>query len=184
MALCARSAGCHPICITDLEDNRLAQARSMGFEQTLKIDLGWDRFETARQVRQVMGEGCAPSLAFECTGAESSINSAIYVSTRANQADEEALEDGGTLLQVGCGKPDIAVPLMSMGFREVNIVTSFRYRLSWPVVIRLVNAGIFGDVTGLITHTFPIEQTIEAFETCADRSKLAIKVQVSQYCRS
>lgn len=183
MALCARSAGCHPICITDLEDNRLAQARSMGFQQTLKIDLGWDRFETARQVRRVMGEGCAPSLAFECTGAESSINSAIYVSFRSNQADEEALEDGGTLLQVGCGKPDIAVPLMSMGFREVNIVTSFRYRLSWPVVIRLVNAGIFGDVTGLITHTFPIEQTIEAFETCADRSKLAIKVQVSQTYR-
>lgn len=67
---------------------------------------------------------------------------------------------------------------MSMGFREINIITSFRYRLSWPVVIRLVNAGVFGDVTQLITHTLPVEKTIEAFETCADRTKLAIKVQV------
>ena len=67
---------------------------------------------------------------------------------------------------------------MSMGFREVNIVTSFRYTLSWPVVIRLVAAGSFGDVTQLITHTYPVEQTIEAFETCAERSKLAIKVQI------
>ncbi|RSH93885.1 L-arabinitol 4-dehydrogenase [Saitozyma podzolica] len=167
MALCARAAGASPICITDLEENRLAQARSMGFEQTLKIDLAWDRLETAKRVREVMGTGCVPSLAFECTGAESSINSACY-----------ALEDGGTLLQVGCGKPDITVPLMSLGFREVNIITSFRYRLSWPVVIRLVAAGVFGDVTPLITHTFPIEKTIDAFETCADRSKLAIKVQI------
>lgn len=93
----------------------------------------------------------------------------------------QALEDGGTLLQVGCGKPDITIPLMSMGFREVNIVTSFRYRLSWPVVIRLVNAGVFGDVKQMITHVYPVEKTIEAFETCADRSKLAIKVQVSSH---
>lgn len=67
-----------------------------------------------------------------------------------------------------------------MGFREVNIVTSFRYRLSWPVVIRLVADGVFGDVSRMITHTLPMERTIEAFETCADRSKLAIKVQVSR----
>lgn len=80
MALCARAAGASPICITDLEENRLAQARSMGFTQTLKIDLAWDRLETAKRVREVMGPGCVPSLAFECTGAESSINSACYVS--------------------------------------------------------------------------------------------------------
>lgn len=67
---------------------------------------------------------------------------------------------------------------MSMGFREINIVTSFRYRLSWPVVIRLVAAGVFGDVTRLITHTYPLENIIDAFETCADRSSHAIKVQI------
>ncbi|ORY29953.1 putative xylitol dehydrogenase [Naematelia encephala] len=167
MALCARAAGAHPICITDLEENRLQQAREMGFEMTVKIDLAWDRHQTAKRVRDTMGPGCVPQLAFECTGAGSSINAACY-----------ALEDGGTLLQVGCGAPEISIPLMAMGFREVNIITSFRYTQSWPVVIRLTDAGIFGDVTKLITHTFPIEQTVDAFETCADRSKLAIKVQV------
>lgn len=67
---------------------------------------------------------------------------------------------------------------MSMGFREINIITSFRYTQSWPVVLRLVADGVFGDVTKLITHKFPIEKTLEAFETCADRSQLAIKVQI------
>jgi len=61
---------------------------------------------------------------------------------------------------------------------KVNIITSFRYRLSWPVLIRLVAAGKFGDLNPMITHTFPIEETVKALETCADRSCLAIKVQV------
>ncbi len=71
-----------------------------------------------------------------------------------------------------------------MGFREVNIVTSFRYKQSWPVVIRLVDGGVFGDVTQLITHSLPLEKTIEAFEICADRSTNAIKVQVGGRCYS
>lgn len=86
MAMCARAAGCHPICITDLEENRLQQAREMGFEQTIKVDLKWDRLEAARQIRQVMGPGCVPSLAFECTGAETSINSALYVSGQTDDS--------------------------------------------------------------------------------------------------
>lgn len=90
----------------------------------------------------------------------------------------QALEDGGTLLQVGCGKPEVEIPLMSMGFREVNIVTSFRYTQAWPKVIRLAQAGVYGDVTKLITHEYPLEQMIDAFETCVDRTKLAIKVQI------
>lgn len=81
MALCARAAGANPVVITDLEENRLQQARDMGFERTLKIDLGWDRLKTAENIRKVMGLGCLPQIVFECTGAASSINSACYVST-------------------------------------------------------------------------------------------------------
>ena len=80
MALCARAAGASPIVITDLEENRLQQARDMGFPKTLKIELGWDRLQTADNIRTVMGLGCLPQIVFECTGAASSINSACYVS--------------------------------------------------------------------------------------------------------
>jgi L-iditol 2-dehydrogenase len=79
MALCARAAGASPIVITDLEENRLQQAREMGFERTLKIELGWDRLTTAENIRRVMGLECLPQIVFECTGAASSINSACYV---------------------------------------------------------------------------------------------------------
>jgi L-iditol 2-dehydrogenase len=61
---------------------------------------------------------------------------------------------------------------------QVNIITSFRYTQSWPTVIRLTQEGVFGDVTKLITHILPIEKAVEAMEITADRSKLAIKVQI------
>ena len=79
VALVARASGAHPICITDLEENRLKQANALGFSNTLKIELGWDRLETADRVRAIMGDDCVPQIAFECTGADSSINAACYV---------------------------------------------------------------------------------------------------------
>jgi L-iditol 2-dehydrogenase len=68
--------------------------------------------------------------------------------------------------------------LMVAADDQVNIVTSFRYTQSWPTVIRLTQEGVFGDVTKLITHVLPIEKAVEAMEITADRSKLAIKVQI------
>ena len=178
-AICARAAGCHPIAITDLDENRLAQARELGFDRTVHVSMVWTREEVANRVRDVMGRGCAPSLGFECTGVESSLNSAFYVSPpRLISTDVQSLRPGGTIVQVGCGRAEVSVPLMKMVFVEADLKTSFRYRQSWPTVIRMAAAGLFGDCAKMITHTYPVEQTIDAFEACLDKSKMAIKVQV------
>ncbi|KAL0567662.1 hypothetical protein V5O48_014339 [Marasmius crinis-equi] len=169
-AICARASGAHPVVITDLEESRLEQAKGLGFDRTLKIELSWDRHETASRIRNLFkdeGVTIVPEVAFECTGAQSSIVSAIY-----------AIEDGGTLLQVGCGKPDVELPLMAMGFREVNIITSFRYKQTWPTVIRLLNDGVLPGAEKLITHSFPLEKTTDAFETCVTRESRSVKVQI------
>lgn len=78
-AICARAAGCHPVCVTDLDEARLAQARELGFDRTVRVEMQWDRTQTSKAIREVMGEGGFPTLGFECTGAESSLNSALYV---------------------------------------------------------------------------------------------------------
>lgn len=59
-----------------------------------------------------------------------------------------------------------------------SIVTSFRYKQTWPVVIRLLNDKVFGDATQLITHSFKLEETLEAFQTCVTASERSIKVQI------
>lgn len=62
--------------------------------------------------------------------------------------------------------------------RQINITTSFRYRLSWPTLIRLVASGRLGDVGQLITHTLPLEKAEEAMGIAADRNSGAVKVQI------
>lgn len=59
-----------------------------------------------------------------------------------------------------------------------SIVTSFRYKSTWPTVIRLLNDKVFGDATQLITHTFKLEESRQAFETCVTASERSIKVQI------
>ena len=93
MAICARATGAYPICITDLEENRLAQARAMGFKMTVRVELGWDRMETAKRIMEIMGEDCRPEIAFECTGSEQSINSACYVRGQLEQDMERLTYD-------------------------------------------------------------------------------------------
>ncbi|KAG7089883.1 hypothetical protein E1B28_011518 [Marasmius oreades] len=170
-AICARASGAHPIVITDLEESRLQQAKDIGFDRTLKVEMDWDKNETAKRIRDLFKSGdeviLVPEVAFECTGAQSSIVSASY-----------AIEAGGTLLQIGCGKPDVEIPLMAMNFREVNIITSFRYKQTWPTVIRLMHDGIFHGADKLITHSFPLEKTLEAFQTCITRESRSVKVQI------
>jgi L-iditol 2-dehydrogenase len=182
-AICARAAGCHPICITDLDESRLAQAQALGFDKTVAVEMSWTREQVADKVREVMGKGCAPSLGFECTGAESSLNAAFYVSFTPGvecrfRADMQSLRPGGTIVQVGCGRAEVSVPLMQMVFTEADLRTTFRYRQSWPTVILMAAAGMFGDCEKMITHTYPVEKSVDAFEACIDKSKMAIKVQV------
>ncbi|KAL1693195.1 chaperonin 10-like protein, partial [Schizophyllum commune] len=158
-ALCVRAAGASPLVISDLEESRLEQARRLGFN-ALEIELDWTRDEA-------MGERCAPEIVFECTGAQTSIQSAIY-----------AVEDGGTVVQVGCSRPNVEIPYAAMAFREVNIVTTLRYHSTWEKMVRLLSDRYFGDVDHLVTHTFPLERAEDAFKLWLYRSANAIKVQI------
>jgi hypothetical protein len=44
----------------------------------------------------------------------------------------------------------------------------YRYANTWPKAIRIVEAGVLCDVRTPVTHRFPIEEAVRAFETSAD----------------
>lgn len=52
-----------------------------------------------------------------------------------------------------------------------------RYRNTWPAGIRALSGGIL-NLDPLITHSFPLEQAVEAMELAHDISKGSIKVQI------
>ncbi|KAH9984464.1 chaperonin 10-like protein [Russula vinacea] len=175
--LCARAAGAYPIVITDLDAGRLAFAESLVSSSShlliaSTIERTRARAHTTRSAQETkealaarivdaMG-GCGrtePDVALECTGAETSIGAAI-----------EAVRFGGT--------SEIAFPFMRMSTREVDVRFLYRYANTWPRAIRLVEAGVLGDVRGGHASVSD-EEAVRAFETSADVKSGAIKVQIT-----
>ena len=178
--LCARAAGAYPLVITDLDAGRLAFAESLVSSSSSSLD-GPARVRTLlvapEEANEVLAarivdamEGTEPDVALECTGAESSIGAAI-----------EAVRFGGTVFVVGVGKSEMTFPFMRMSTREVDVRFQYRYANTWPRAIRLVEAGVLSDVRKLVTHRFPIEEAVRAFETSADPKSGAIKVQITNH---
>lgn len=77
--LAAHAAGANPIAMTDLDNNRLEMAKKLiPRVRTVHVDLKTAPKDVAARVHEALGQEA--KLAFECTGAESSVQSAIYVS--------------------------------------------------------------------------------------------------------
>ena len=167
--LCARAAGAYPLVITDLDAGRLAFAESLapGHVRALRVTLGETPEVLAKRVVEAMG-GTEPDVALECTGAEASISAAIH-----------SVRFGGTVFVVGVGKNEMSFPFMVLSTREVDLKFQYRYANTWPKAIRLVEGGLLSDIRKLVTHRFPIEDAVRAFETSADVKSGAIKVLIT-----
>ena len=70
-------------CIIDISEHRLKVAHEMGADYTVHVDTT-DSQALAEKVKSTLG--CQPDITIECSGAESSIQTGIYVSTFGNQA--------------------------------------------------------------------------------------------------
>ena len=62
--------------------------------------------------------------------------------------------------------------------KEVNFVTSFRYNNIFEEAITLLKYGRV-DVTPMITHEFPFEQSLEAFDVTENSKTLTVKVIIN-----
>lgn len=63
------------------------------------------------------------------------------------------------------GAPDITIPLVLAITKELVVKGSFRYGpAAYPLAISLVASGKV-DVKSLITHRFPFDEALKAFDT-------------------
>lgn len=85
--LAAHAAGAAPIVITDMDESRLQRARE--YVPRVKTVLV-EKNRTAKDVGKsiINSLGTKAKLSLECTGVESSIHAAIYVSNNLHYADE------------------------------------------------------------------------------------------------
>ncbi|KAF2718516.1 GroES-like protein [Polychaeton citri CBS 116435] len=161
--LAANAAGATPIVITGLDTKRLEMAkRSVPRVRTVLVEKQKRPEEISEKVEKAI-RGKA-KLALECTGAESSVHTAIY-STRF----------GGQVYINGVGKDVMQIPSMYASFHEIDIRFQFRYRETYQKAITLVSEGLIG-LKPLVTHRFRLDEMQSAFEAASDPSARAVKV--------
>lgn len=77
--MAAHAAGCTPIAITDLIGSRLDFAKTLvPTVKTVQLARGDSPEQASEKIKSAMG--MQPRVALECTGFESSVKGAIYVS--------------------------------------------------------------------------------------------------------
>ncbi|CAJ2509495.1 Uu.00g145210.m01.CDS01 [Anthostomella pinea] len=166
----ARASGAHPLVITDIDPRRLEFAKDFVPRcETYQVSTKLSAEENARQIRKLYGddEYSAPVSVIECTGVESSVCTAAFTVRR-----------GGTVMVIGVGRPVMNnIPFMHLSLAEINLKFINRYRDTWPAAIQCLSGGIL-DLNKLVTHRFPLEEALDAFELCADVKSLSIKVHI------
>lgn len=163
--LACRAAGCFPIVITDLFESRLEFAKKLVPNvRTVAIQRGESSEDVAKRIRAAAGT--ALRVALDCTGAESSIRAAIY-----------SVAFGGKVFVIGVGPDEQSYPFGYCSANEIDLQFQYRYANQYPKAIRLVEGGLI-DLKPLVTHRFPLEKAIEAFQVASDPAQGAIKVQI------
>ena len=61
---------------------------------------------------------------------------------------------------------------------KINLKFINRYHDTWPAGINALAGKSVMDLDPLVTHTFPLEQAVDAMEFCARREKGCVKVQI------
>ncbi|XP_021263301.1 sorbitol dehydrogenase [Numida meleagris] len=146
----AKMMGAAAVIVTDLSASRLQTAKEVGADFTIQVKNETPQ-EVAAKVESLLG--CMPEITVECTGVQACIQAGIY-----------ATRSGGTLVLVGLGPEMVTVPIVNAAVREVDIRGIFRYCNTWPVAISLLASKRI-NVKPLVTHRFPLEKALEAFET-------------------
>jgi L-iditol 2-dehydrogenase len=154
--LVAKACGATTIVITDIMQNRLDFAKSLGADITVKAD-------SPNIVEEVRKHQITQSI--ECSGAEPAIALAIRATSR-----------GGKMISIGrSAKTFLSVPLFDAADNEVDIIGAFRYHGNYPTALALIASGRV-NVKPLISHHFKMEETAEAFDTAEHGKGNAIKV--------
>jgi 2-desacetyl-2-hydroxyethyl bacteriochlorophyllide A dehydrogenase len=143
----AKRAGAAEIIATDMHEHPLSIARAVGATRTI-------RATDAEAIAAVDAD-----VVIESSGNHRGLASAIQGATR-----------GGTVVMVGLLPTGEQPVLISLAItRELTLTGSFRFNDEIDEVIAALADGSL-VVDPIVTHTFPVEEALEAFAVAADPS--------------
>ncbi|KAL0571186.1 hypothetical protein V5O48_010778 [Marasmius crinis-equi] len=160
----AKALGASRIIAVDIVPARLEFAKKYAGAETYqpvspadgesRIDYSRRNAENMKKMLGIEDRGTkAIDLAIDASGAEPSIQTALYV-----------VKIGGTYVQVGMGNPNVTIDLGMVMTKELVFRGSFRYGPGdYSLAIALVSQGKI-DLKPLVTHRYPFNDAIAAFK--------------------
>ncbi|XP_035733998.1 sorbitol dehydrogenase-like [Vespa mandarinia] len=161
--LVAKAMGASKVIITDIKQDKLDVAKKLGADETYLMEREVSENENVKKIHELFGDD--PDKTIDASGAQASIRLAILVT-----------KSGGVIVLVGCGSPEVQIPLMNALIREVDIRGVFRYANDYGDALELLSSKKI-DVKPLITHNYKIEDTVAAFAQTKSESGV-IKVMI------
>lgn len=159
----ALRSGARAAYVVDLIPERLALAEALGATATFKADTG-------DAVRWLMGltGGRGVDVAFEAAWADETTTRLVAETARR----------GGKLIMCGIPRENVAVfPAHAVRRKGLTIKYVRRMKHTYPRAIALVRDGLI-DVKRLVTHTFPLAQTADAYRLVASYREGVMKAVI------
>ncbi len=155
----AKQAGAVEIIVTDLTDAAIARAPAMGATGIINVASNPEALAPYQENKGSF------DVVFDCSAAAPALRSAFA-----------AIKPRGTIVQVGV-TGDITIPLNLLVGKEIVWRGSQRFDAEFGEAAALISSRAI-DVRPILSHHFPLEQAVEAFEQAGDRS-VACKVQIT-----
>ncbi len=157
----ARAIGITDIIMSGLDDYHLNVAKEHGAIKTVNVNEA-DLLDAVRDLTMSAGVDGA----VECAGAKKSIQDSLRV-----------LKRGGTVCWLSLNEDIIPISYIDIVCKAVNIQGIFRYKNSYPPIIKMLHAGLI-NFDKWVSHRFPLEEINKAFETANDPDINKMKITV------
>ncbi|HEY3291426.1 MAG TPA: zinc-binding dehydrogenase [Anaerolineae bacterium] len=156
----ARLAGAAELFVTDVLPHRMDAAKKYGATTVLKAD----GTEAAQILAATHKRGV--DVVLECAGENEAVEAAVA-----------AAKPGGTVVLVGIPSDDRTSFTASVARRKgLTIRMSRRMKHTYPRAIKLVERGMV-DVRSMVTHHYPLVESMQAFDAALRRDGLKIVVE-------
>jgi alcohol dehydrogenase len=148
------------IIVIDLDDNRLEVARRLGATQTINSGIA----DGAEKIEDLTG-GRGVDTAIEAVGVPATF-----------LLCQNVVAPGGIIANVGVHGSKVDLHLERLWNRNIAITTRLVDTVSTPMLLKTVQSKKI-DPKLLITHRFPIDRMLDAYETFSDAVRIrALKV--------
>ena len=159
------SLGASTIIAVDGNDHRLGIAKKMGAD----ITLNFNNCDVVDEIMKLTG-GRGVDSSIEALGTQQTFESALRV-----------LKPGGTLSSLGVYSSDLTIPLSAfaagLGDHKINTALCPGGKERMRRLMNVVAAGRI-DLGVMVTHTYKLENIVEAYELFANQRDGVLKIAI------